>query len=284
MLTLAALICFICTILLGLIIRRKGNDSKVEGIGIFVPFAIGMLLVKGEFYNTFPILIGGAIVITAGLWFEKKRLSFWWMLAGQVVAALIVIYWGRVEISFIDTYFIGVVNFYALSIPLTLLFLLSLTNSVHYPGQSNALVLPLSALVLAVLTCLSAIKGDNPSAAMGVLLLACIIAKLSGSNEAGSGCSSLAGFIIAIIALSCFKGVEIVYIPFYLIGVPSFVCSLLIRRGAATKQSINISMIVALLFSLPLFFLSPAIIWEAVILAAILFILTHFIRLKWLYR
>ncbi|WP_336990497.1 hypothetical protein ABXS71_19940 [Bacillus infantis] len=284
MLTVAALVCFICTILLGLIIRRKGNNSKIEGIAVFVPFAIGMLLVKGEFYNTFQILIGGAIVVAAGWRFDMKRLSVWWMLSAQMIAALIVIYWGRVEISFINTYLGGVVNFYALSIPLTLLFLLSLTNSVHYPGQSNALVLPLSALVLAVLTCLSAIKGDNPSAAMGVLLLACIIAMLIGSVEAGSGSSSLAGFIIAIIILSCFKGAEIIYIPLYLIGVPSFVCSLLIRKGADPKQSINISLIVGLLFSLPLFILSPAVIWGAVILASLLFILTRLIRVEWLYR
>jgi UDP-GlcNAc:undecaprenyl-phosphate/decaprenyl-phosphate GlcNAc-1-phosphate transferase len=284
----AALFCFICTGLLGWFLTRKAIHSAYGSFIIFLPFALGMFLVNRENYTTLSLLIGGALIVSAEVLSNKKRLSGWWMLSGQTAAGLIVIILGKVELSFMNTYFGETIYFYGLSFPLTLLFLISVTNSLHLQRQTNTLVTGLAAIVLIVITSLSLIIGDMAAAKTGVLLVIGVVAfLLSNSGEkaaSGSTGSSLIGFIIAVILLSGFKGIEIIYIPFYLIGVPILIYSMLIQRGADTKQSINISLIAATFFGLPLFFLSPAVIWGAVILAALLFILNPILSFKRLYR
>ena len=142
----ALLFCFIASILITPIVKKiaikigatdQPNHRKVHkivmprlgGLAIFLSFAAGMLIFFPKSDLTWPVLIGATIIIITGVLDDMMELSPKLKLAGQLIAAGVVVN-GGVLVEFINLPFGGQIDFGYLSIPITILWIVGITNAI----------------------------------------------------------------------------------------------------------------------------------------------------------
>ena len=103
---------------------------RLGGTGIFVAFVIVVLATQDLNRSLIGILLGAAVIFLVGVLDDIYRLSPWTKLAAQISAALIVVYFG-VRVHVMTNPFDGVFQLGVLSIPLTLLWVIGITNAVN---------------------------------------------------------------------------------------------------------------------------------------------------------
>ena len=131
---LALVVAFVASILLTPLVKRlafrigavdKPNYRKVHdhvmprlgGLAIFLAFLIGIVVAQPMDKSMIAILIGGFVIIVTGVLDDMLEISPKAKLIGQTVAAAIVIFFGGVQIDFINLPFDGKLDFGYLSIP-----------------------------------------------------------------------------------------------------------------------------------------------------------------------
>ncbi|MCX5751739.1 MAG: MraY family glycosyltransferase [Candidatus Saganbacteria bacterium] len=137
---------------------HTGSIPRLGGLAIFVGFLsalfVGLILRGGVKYLNIHLLIGmvlgGAIILVLGMVDDIKRVRPITKLLFQTLAALVVIYFG-VGITFISTPFNWTLPLYFWGIPLTVLWLVGLTNAINLIDGLDGLaggVVTISALTL----------------------------------------------------------------------------------------------------------------------------------------
>jgi len=232
---------------------HTSNIPRTGGIAIYFGFLaallFGLLLggVSGVIINPRPILgiaLGGSIVLIIGLLDDIRGLPAWVKLLGQILGATTAIYFG-VEISFISNPFNGLLPLGFAVIPLTLLWVVGMTNAVNLIDGLDGLAAGVTAISAATLF-LVALRTHQLGAAL--LMLA-----LSGSALGflrynffpasiflGDSGSYFLGFVLATAAIvGVFKTTLVValIIPLLILGVPIFDTAFAILRRLKQKKS-----------------------------------------------
>ena len=148
-------------------------------------------------------------------------------LIGQLVAALIVIFVGGIQIEMINLPFVGELNFGLLSIPLTILWIVGITNAINLIDGLDGLAAGVSTIALITLAIMAFIMGN-----MFVLAIASILAAATfgflfynfhpAKIFMGDTGALFLGFMISVLALLGFKNITVVtlIIPVIILGVP----------------------------------------------------------------
>ena len=114
------------------------NDRKVHkkpmprlgGLGIYSGFLLGYMLFSEHTYMMNSILIGSFILIITGIIDDIKPLKPYHKLLGQIISALIVVFYGNVllkDIGFFGFY----IDFKIFAYPITILFILGCINCMN---------------------------------------------------------------------------------------------------------------------------------------------------------
>lgn len=322
MLYLTLVLAFVASILLTPVVKAiafrvgavdRPNYRKVHarimprlgGLAIFGAFLIGYFILKPvDPENPFaaPFIIGGAvIIIITGVLDDMFEITAKAKLLGQFIAAGIVVY-GGLQIEFINLPFGGVLDFGYLSIPLTILWIVGITNAINLIDGLDGLAAGVSTIALITLAGMALMKGD-----MFVFSMAAILAASSSGfliynfHPAkifmGDTGALFLGFMISVLALLGFKNITVIslIIPVIMLGVPisdtffaivrrwrlkqplsapdkSHLHHCLLNVGFTHRQTVLIIYALAAMFGLAALIFSQATVWGAILLIAVMLV------------
>lgn len=236
--------------------ERKVHKSSIPrsgGIAIYFGFLVAVLFgilsggVSGTNLNShhlLGILLGGSVVLLTGLLDDIYRLPSLLKLLFQVIGASVAIYFG-VEITFISNPFEGMVPLGFIAVPLTLLWVVGMTNAINLIDGLDGLATGVTAISAGTLF-IVALRTHQIGAAL--LMLALCGAALGflrynfnpASIFLGDSGSYFLGFVLATAAIiGVFKTTLVValIIPLLILGVPIFDTAFAIMRRLKNRQS-----------------------------------------------
>lgn len=317
MIYVTLLICFVASILLTPLVKKlafmigatdKPNYRKVHqkimprmgGLAIFLSFAIGVLLLPIENTYLSAFLVGSIIIVATGVLDDRFELSAKVKLLGQLAAALVVVVWGGVRVEFINLPFGGEIEFGIFSIPLTILWIVAITNAINLIDGLDGLAAGVSSIALMTISGMAIIKGDMFVAILGGILLASTLGFLFYNFHPakifmGDTGALFLGFAISVLSLLGYKNLTFIslIIPVIILGVPisdtifaiirrivnkkplsapdkSHLHHCLLKAGFTHRQSVLVIYSIAALFGLAAVIFSMAKVWGSIILIAVL--------------
>ncbi|MGY3190495.1 glycosyltransferase family 4 protein [Lysinibacillus sp. RS5] len=270
------------------------------GIAMLYPFLIGVLPWHTSEYSLLAIILGACIIVATGVIDDMREISAKAKMLGQLAAALIVIFVGGIQIDEVNLPFIGELDFGLLSIPLTILWIIGITNAINLIDGLDGLAAGVSTIALITLAVMAFNMGN-----MFVLAIAAILAAASSGflfynfHPAkifmGDTGALFLGFMISVLALLGFKNVTFVslIIPIIILGVPisdtffaivrrvrmkkkwsdpdkSHLHHRLLDMGFTHRQTVLLIYGIAMMFGLAAVIFSMAKVWGAILLIAVI--------------
>jgi UDP-GlcNAc:undecaprenyl-phosphate GlcNAc-1-phosphate transferase len=325
---LTLVICFLAAILLTPLVKKlafkigatdKPNQRKVHskimprlgGLAIFLSFLIGILInnpsdeLFGEFHLS--IVIGSAIIILTGMLDDVKEISPKLRLAGQIAAAAVVVIYGGLKVEFINLPFGGIIDFGYLSIPLTMIWIIGITNAINLIDGLDGLAGGVSTIALLSIAGMSMVMGNQYVTIMALIVAASTAGFLYYNFHPakifmGDTGALFLGYIIAVLSLLGYKNVTFVslIIPIIILGVPisdtffaiirrlvnrqpisapdkSHLHHCLLRSGFTHRQTVLLIYFMAALFGLAAFIFSQATVWGSLIVILALLIVIELV-------
>ncbi|MFD0050268.1 glycosyltransferase family 4 protein [Actinomycetes bacterium NPDC127524] len=290
----------------------KPNERKVHqkimprmgGLAIFLSFAISFLIFRPDVPNEnyLPILAGACLIVLIGIFDDIYELSAKMKLAGQVGAALIIIFWGGIQVQFINLPFGGELEFGALSIPITIIWIVGVTNAINLIDGLDGLAAGVSSIALVTISVMALVMGDIFVATISLIVTGSSLGFLKYNFHPakifmGDTGSLFLGYIIAVLSLLGFKNITVIslIVPIIILGVPisdtifaiirrlvnktpisapdkSHLHHCLVNVGFSHKQTVVLIYALAASFGLAAIIFSFATQWGALLIVAILLI------------
>jgi len=280
---------------------------RLGGLAIFLSFLIAVaifqpILIINENGSNFllAIIIGACIIVATGVVDDMREISAKAKLVGQLIAALIVIFVGGIQIDMITLPFVGELNFGFLSIPLTIIWIVGITNAINLIDGLDGLAAGVSTIALITLAVMAIIMHNMFVLAIAAILAAATIGFLFYNFHPakifmGDTGALFLGFMISVLALLGFKNVTVVtlIIPVIILGVPisdtffaivrrvrmkkkwsdpdkSHLHHRLLDMGFTHRQTVLIIYGIAIMFGLAAVIFSMAKVWGAILLVAVI--------------
>lgn len=211
---------------------------RLGGLAIFLAFLICMVFivkVSGPFRG---IIYGSIIIFVVGLLDDIYQLSPWVKLAGQIVAAAVAIHFG-VVVHFVTNPFDGMLSLGFLSIPITFLWIVGISNAINLIDGLDGLAAGVSSIAAATMGIVAMLEGQPLAAVVAFVLVAAILGFLPynfhpARTFMGDGGSNFLGFTLACLAIvGMAKGAAIISLlmPIVILGIPIFdTCFAIVRR------------------------------------------------------
>ncbi len=211
--------------------QRKIHTSpmpKTGGIaiamGVFVPL---LLWASGnEFVSA--VLFGAGVIVLFGFIDDIKELGYKAKFAGQLIAALIVIFYGGVKIESLGM-LLGhkILLPVVFSIPFTLVAIMGVTNAINLSDGLDGLAGGISLLSFICIGYLAYLVGDVSVALISIAISGAIFGFLRFNTYPanvfmGDAGSQLIGFMAAILSLSLTQANQSMspFLPLFLVGLP----------------------------------------------------------------
>ena len=279
---------------------------RLGGLAIYCAFIIGFFFLKivtgFESDYAYAIIIAATIIVFTGIIDDMREISAKAKLLGQVIAACIVVFGGGIQMNFINLPFDGILNFGWLAIPLTIIWIVGVTNAVNLIDGLDGLAAGVSTIALATLAAMAMIMGNGIVIAMASILAAATLGFLVFNFHPakifmGDTGALFLGFMISVLALLGFKNVTVIsfIIPIIILGVPiSDTFFAIVRRlrqkkkwsdpdkshlhhrlldlGFSHRQTVLLIYAIAAVFGVVAIVFSMAKVWGAILLIAVLLV------------
>ncbi|WP_431804149.1 glycosyltransferase family 4 protein [Halobacillus andaensis] len=217
---------------------------RLGGLAIFISVLSGMLIFTPYSSNAYPLLVGGIIIAITGVLDDIISLAPIHKLSGQVTAALVVILSG-VKIEFVNLPFGGPFEFGVLSIPITLMWIIGVTNAINLVDGLDGLAAGISSIALLTITSMAVMMGNGFVVFTGIIVLGATLGFLvfnfyPAKIFMGDTGAMFLGFMISVLALLGFKNVTLFsfVIPILILGVPISDTLITIIRRVLQNQPI----------------------------------------------
>lgn len=318
------IVCFIASILITPLVKKLAikigatdapNQRKVHakimprlgGLAIYISFIIGLVILRPEAPYNSAIILGSLIIIITGVIDDMKELSAKIKLLGQLAAAALVVIWGGVQVSFINVPFGGPIEFGVFSIPLTILWIVGITNAINLIDGLDGLAAGVSSIALITISGMAIIMGDQYTVMLASIVLASTLGFLIYNFHPakifmGDTGALFLGYMIAVLSLLGFKNVTFIslIVPVIILGVPisdtffailrrivhkqplsapdkSHLHHCLLRLGYTHRQTVLMIYAMAAFFGLSAVIFSQAKLWGSFLLIAILLLIIEII-------
>ena len=275
---------------------------RLGGLAIFGAFLIGLAIYRPESEYLLAVVLGATVIIITGVLDDMYEISAKAKMAGQFVAACIIVFLGGIQIEMINLPFGGILDFGFLSIPFTILWILAITNAINLIDGLDGLAAGVSTISLITMAVMAAMMGD-----MFVVVTASILAASAfgflfhnfhpAKIFMGDTGALFLGYMIAVLSLLGFKNLTIVsfIIPVIMLGVPisdtffaiirrlrngqkwsdpdkSHLHHRLIDLGFSHRQTVLIIYAIAVLFGGGAIIFSMAKVWGAILLITVILV------------
>ncbi|MFC5540584.1 MAG: MraY family glycosyltransferase [Bacilli bacterium] len=282
---------------------------RLGGLAIFISFLMGLAILRPAsppFESSLmplSLVLGATVIVITGILDDKYEISAKAKMLGQFIAASIVVFLGGVQIDFINLPFDnGILNFGFLSIPLTLLWIVGITNAVNLIDGLDGLAAGVSTIALITLATMAFIMGNGFVLAVAAILACSTIGFLFFNFHPakifmGDTGALFLGFMIAVLSLLGFKNLTLVsfIIPVILLGVPisdtffaivrrvrnkqkwsdpdkSHLHHCLMKMGFSHRQTVLIIYGIAAMFGVAAIIFSMAKLWGAILLITVILV------------
>lgn len=221
---------------------HKEPIPRMGGLAIFLAFLLAVLVFADIDRQLRGILLGSVMIVVLGVMDDIMALKALPKLFVQIAAAGVAVYYGCV-IQFISnpnifsdaTY----LNIGWLSVPVTVIWIVAITNAVNFIDGLDGLAVGVSAISSASLIVIALLVAEtNIAIVMCALFGACLGFIPYNKNPAkifmGDTGSTFLGYVMATLSISgLFKMYAIISfaVPFLILGVPIFdICFAFLRR------------------------------------------------------
>ncbi len=201
---------------------------RLGGLAIFFAFLVGYMLFGEMTVQMNSILIGSFLVLLTGIVDDINPLTAKTKLIGQVLAAMVIVFYGQILLSNI-TFFGIEIEFGILSYLVTLLFIIACTNIINLIDGLDGLASGISSIFFLTIIVICFFQGRTIGLDFNLTLI------MLGSTLGflihnfypakiflGDSGALFLGFIISIISLLGFKGTILtsVFIPLIILAIP----------------------------------------------------------------
>lgn len=277
---------------------------RLGGLAIFGAFLIGIAVLRPDNQYMLAIILGATVIVITGVLDDMYEISAKAKMLGQLVAACIIVFYGGIQIDFINLPFAdeGTLAFGILSIPFTIIWIVGITNAINLIDGLDGLAAGVSTIALLTLAAMAFIMGDVFVLAVAAILAASTFGFLFYNFHPakifmGDTGALFLGFMIAVLSLLGFKSITLVsfIIPVIMLGVPiSDTFFAIVRRlrmkkkwsdpdkshlhhrlldlGFSHRQTVLIIYGIAMLFGLFAIIFSMAKIWGAILLITVILV------------
>ena len=210
--------------------ERKVHQHPVPMVG-GIAFAIGafasVLWWGPKNSTTFSVLLGGLIILGFGVWDDRANLGYRIKLVGQVVAAFVVVIIGGIRFESIPFMLDAELPIW-IGVPVTVFFLVAVSNAVNLTDGLDGLAGGLSFLTLSGIAYLAYLSQDSTVLFLTVPFLAGVLGFLRYNTYParifmGDGGSQLLGFIMGVLAILLTDSTRGPFSPalsLFLLGLP----------------------------------------------------------------
>ena len=228
---------------------HKKPIPRLGGLAIYISFVIVSLLFGQWNTQNFTILIGSAIIVVLGIFDDRNALGAKFKFGIQLIAAAIPVVFGNLRIELITNpnLFSGelYVKFGALAIPITIIWIVAITNAVNLIDGLDGLAVGVSAIACMTMLAVSLLIGEIPIAILlAALAGACVGFMPFNLNPAsifmGDTGSTFLGFMLATLSIQgMFKVYAIISfaVPFLILGLPIFDTAFAFTRRILSGRS-----------------------------------------------
>lgn len=212
--------------------KRKVHSKetpRLGGIAIFLAFMLPTVLYCKLDMQLKSILAGAAIAFLVGLADDLLNISPRYKLAGQVIAASVVVILGQMKLASLgDPLGLGEIQLGMLSVPFSIFALVGVMNAINLIDGLDGLAGGVSAIACVVLGVISYHSGNNILICLVVALLGGIVAFLNYNTHPariflGDCGSLLIGYLLgvfSILLVSGSAGKVSPYIPLIVLALP----------------------------------------------------------------
>lgn len=227
--------------------ERKVHATPVPRVG-GIAMAAGTMLalaLSGRFDQPMPAYLAGVgVLLVFGVWDDRKTLSAGVKLVGQVIAVLLVMTWGDVSISTLTLDERHALPQW-LSLPLSLLFLLGVTNAINLADGLDGLAGGTTLLALAALAVLAFTSEAPFVGAVAIVISGAILGFLRFNTHParvfmGDGGSQILGFSAAVLAVVLTQNEATPLssaLPLLLLGIPIIDTLMVMTQRIAERRS-----------------------------------------------
>jgi UDP-GlcNAc:undecaprenyl-phosphate/decaprenyl-phosphate GlcNAc-1-phosphate transferase len=319
MLYITLIVCFFAAILFTPLVKKLAfkigatdspNHRKVHqnvmprlgGLAIFISFMIGILLVNPDSPYHLAIVLGSIVILFTGMIDDIKEISPKVKLSGQIIAALIVVVMGDIKVEFINLPFGGEIDFGIFSIPITMIWIIGITNAINLIDGLDGLAAGVSTIALLTIAGMAAVMGNGYVMIIALILAVATFGFLRYNFHPakifmGDTGALFLGYMIGVLSLLGFKNVTFIslIIPVIILGVPisdtffaiirrlvnkqplsapdkSHMHHCLMRTGFSHRQAVLLIYAMAAVFGLTAFIFSQATVWGSLIVILALLI------------
>ena len=206
---------------------HKKPIPRLGGLAIISGFLLGYMLFGEPSTLMNSILIGSFIIVITGIVDDIKPIPAKIKFLFQFLAVLVVVFYGNINISTL-TVFGLVIDFKLLTIPFTILFLLTCINCMNFIDGLDGLASGISAIYFITIGIISFVMGRfGIYYVISLILLGCSLGFLIHNfNPAdiflGDSGSMFLGYMVGVVALLGYKSVVLtsIVIPFLILMIP----------------------------------------------------------------
>jgi UDP-GlcNAc:undecaprenyl-phosphate GlcNAc-1-phosphate transferase len=219
---------------------------RLGGLAIYISFLLGLFILQPDSPYHAAIIAGGVIILATGILDDLYQLSAKIKFVLQIISALIVVMWGGVEVEFINLPFNGYLEFGIFSVPITVLWIVGVTNAINLIDGLDGLAAGVSSIAFITISGMAIVMGNGYVVAMGTILLASTLGFLIYNFHPakifmGDTGALFLGYMISVLALLGFKNVTIIsfVVPIIILGVPISDTFFAIIRRIYNKKSLS---------------------------------------------
>jgi len=205
---------------------HRGVMPRLGGLAIYLSFTVGFFLFVPKTTLAWGIFLGSSVIALVGALDDRYQLTPRQKLIGQLLATLVVIAFG-LRVTFVSVPFDGELFFGWLSIPVTIFWIVAVTNAINLIDGLDGLAAGVSAIAISTILIVSLLNGNGFVALFCAVLLGATLGFLVFNFHPakifmGDTGALFLGFQLACLSVMGFKQVTFVsyLLPILVLGVP----------------------------------------------------------------
>ncbi|MDR7073167.1 glycosyltransferase family 4 protein [Fictibacillus barbaricus] len=229
--------------------KRKVHQKvmpRLGGLAIVIGVVAGYFTAGLQYQAVSGITLGGIIIVIVGLLDDKLTISPKMKLLGQLLAALVIVGTG-LTIDFISIPFVGKFDLGIWAYPITIFWILAITNAINLIDGLDGLAGGISAIVISTIAIMAGLNGNMMILTLSLIVLSSTIGFLFFNFHPakifmGDTGALFLGYCISVLSLlGLYKSVTLFsfVVPIIILGVPVFDTTFAIIRRLANKQPIS---------------------------------------------